>query len=87
MPTAQASGWIHKLPPHVMCSGTLKLAVLVNEVGSVDIDSQLLNLKQVTAVAGVSITCCNSACTSHWSRVVKATYSVSHWFEDSQLLM
>lgn len=44
-----------------MCSGTLKLAVLVNEVGSVDIDSQLLNLKQVTAVAGVSITCCNSA--------------------------
>jgi len=31
------------------CRGDLKIAVLINEVGTIDVDSLLVNLKQVTA--------------------------------------
>ncbi len=30
------------------CRGSLRIAVLVNEVGQVDVDSELVNAKQVT---------------------------------------
>ena len=45
-------------PSHPACSwpcrGVLRIAVLVNEVGQADIDSKLLNLKQVSRRAGVA---------------------------------
>ena len=43
----QAASQMHLSRSDSDCRGALKIAVIVNEVGSIDVDSLLVNLKQV----------------------------------------
>ena len=43
----QAANQMHLSRSDSDCRGALKIAVIVNEVGSIDVDSLLVNLKQV----------------------------------------
>jgi signal recognition particle receptor subunit beta len=42
-------------PPTCVCRSALRLAVLVNEVGAVDIDGQLVNIQQVVRPPGYAL--------------------------------